>query len=129
MRLGRAPQTSTARLPLVTDNAETALMAGSRQNPFAFAWTAQGKGVVAAYHKPVFFPKTDQVSVVGDSNIVLRGSVRIAAFNVGKGARFRFQVRYRPCTPKSRLVSSGWSMSLPPKADICQRIEHVCFVP
>ena len=55
MRLGRAPQTSTARLPLVTDNAETALMAGSRQNPFAFAWTAQGKGVVAAYHKPVFF--------------------------------------------------------------------------
>jgi len=55
MRLGRAPQTSTARLPLVTDNAQTALMAGSRQNPFAFAWTAQGKGVVAAYHKPVFF--------------------------------------------------------------------------
>jgi hypothetical protein len=39
----------------VTDNAETALMAGSRQNSFAFAWTAQGKGVVAAYHKPVFF--------------------------------------------------------------------------
>src|SRR3984893_5202596 len=31
---------------------------------------------------------------------------------------------------KSRLVSSGWSLSaLPPKADIRQRIEHVCFVP
>jgi hypothetical protein len=31
---------------------------------------------------------------------------------------------------KSRLVSSGWSMSaLPPKADIRQRYEHVCFVP
>ena len=30
----------------------------------------------------------------------------------------------------SRLVSSGWSMSaLHPKADICRRIEHVCFVP
>jgi hypothetical protein len=28
------------------------------------------------------------------------------------------------------LVSSGWSLSaLPPKADIRQRIEHVCFVP
>jgi hypothetical protein len=28
------------------------------------------------------------------------------------------------------LVSSGWSMSgLLPKADIRQRIEHVCFVP
>jgi hypothetical protein len=38
--------------------------------------------------------------------------------------------RSRPCTRKSRLVSSGWSMSaLPPKADIRQRIEHVCFVP
>jgi hypothetical protein len=36
----------------------------------------------------------------------------------------------RPCTRKSRLVSSGWSMSaLPPKADIRQRIEHVRFVP
>ena len=36
----------------------------------------------------------------------------------------------RPCTHKSRLVSSGWSLSaLPPKADIRQRIEHVCFVP
>ena len=36
----------------------------------------------------------------------------------------------RPCTHKSRLVSSGWSMSaLPPKADIRQRIEHVGFVP
>jgi hypothetical protein len=36
----------------------------------------------------------------------------------------------RPCTHKSRLASSGWSMSaLPPKADIRQRIEHVCFVP
>ena len=36
----------------------------------------------------------------------------------------------RPCTHKSRLVSSGRSMSaLPPKADIRQRIEHVCFVP
>jgi hypothetical protein len=35
-----------------------------------------------------------------------------------------------PCTHKSRLVSSGWSMSaLPPKANIRQRIEHVCFVP
>ena len=35
----------------------------------------------------------------------------------------------RPCTHKSRLVSSGWSLSaLPPKADIRQRIEHVCFV-
>jgi hypothetical protein len=35
-----------------------------------------------------------------------------------------------PCTHKSRLVSSGWSLSaLPPKADIRQRIEHVCFVP
>jgi hypothetical protein len=33
-----------------------------------------------------------------------------------------------PCTHKSRLVSSGWSTSaLPPKADIRQRIEHVCF--
>ena len=31
---------------------------------------------------------------------------------------------------KSRLVSSGWSLSaLPPKADIRQRIEHVYFVP
>ena len=31
---------------------------------------------------------------------------------------------------KSRLVSSGWSLStLPPKAGIRQRIEHVCFVP
>ena len=36
----------------------------------------------------------------------------------------------RPCTHKSRLVSSGWSMSaLPPKADNRQAIEHVCFVP
>jgi hypothetical protein len=36
----------------------------------------------------------------------------------------------RPCIHKSRLVSSGSSMSaLPPKADIRQRIEHVCFVP
>ena len=36
----------------------------------------------------------------------------------------------RPCTHKSRLVGSGWSMSgLLPKADIRQRIEHVCFVP
>ena len=36
----------------------------------------------------------------------------------------------RPCTHKSRLVSSGWSLAaLPPKADIRQRIEHVCFVP
>src|SRR4029077_7033573 len=36
----------------------------------------------------------------------------------------------RPCTHKSRLVSSGWSKSpLPPKADIRQRIEYVCFVP
>jgi len=36
----------------------------------------------------------------------------------------------RACTHKSRLVSSGLSMSaLPPKADICQRIEHVGFVP
>ena len=36
----------------------------------------------------------------------------------------------RACTHKSRLVSSGWSLSaLPPKADIRQRIEHVCFVP
>jgi hypothetical protein len=27
-------------------------------------------------------------------------------------------------------VGSGWSLSaLPPKADIRQRIEHVCFVP
>ena len=35
-----------------------------------------------------------------------------------------------PCTHKSRLLSSGWSLSaLPPKADIRQRIEHVCFVP
>jgi hypothetical protein len=39
-------------------------------------------------------------------------------------------LRARPCTHKSRLVGSGWSMSaLPPKADIRQRIEHVCFVP
>jgi hypothetical protein len=31
---------------------------------------------------------------------------------------------------KAGSVSSGWSLSaLPPKADICQRIEHVCFVP
>ena len=31
--------------------------------------------------------------------------------------------RDRPCTHKSRLVSSGWSMSaFPPKADIRQRI-------
>ena len=38
--------------------------------------------------------------------------------------------RARPCTHKSRLVSSGWSVSaLPPEADIRQRIEHVCFVP
>src|SRR6476646_2803956 len=36
----------------------------------------------------------------------------------------------RPCTHKSRLVSSGWSMStLLPKADIHQRLEYVCFVP
>jgi hypothetical protein len=36
----------------------------------------------------------------------------------------------RPWTHKSRLVSSGWSMSaLPTKADIRQRIEYVCFVP
>jgi hypothetical protein len=29
-----------------------------------------------------------------------------------------------------RLVSSGWSMSaLPPKEDIRERIEYVCFVP
>ena len=36
----------------------------------------------------------------------------------------------RPCTHKSRLVSSGWSMSaLLPKTDIRQRFEHVCFVP
>ena len=39
-------------------------------------------------------------------------------------------VQIRPCTHKSRLVSSGWLMSaLPPKGDIHQRIEHVCFVP
>jgi hypothetical protein len=36
----------------------------------------------------------------------------------------------RPCTHKSRLEGSGWSLSaLPSKADIRQRIEHVCFVP
>ena len=38
--------------------------------------------------------------------------------------------RWPGCTHKSRLVSSGWSMSaLLPAADIRQRIEHVCFVP
>src|SRR5690348_16506502 len=36
----------------------------------------------------------------------------------------------RPCTHKSRLGSSGWSMStMPPIADIRRHIEHVCFVP
>ena len=36
----------------------------------------------------------------------------------------------RPCTHKSRLVSSGWSRSeLIRLADIRQRIEHVRFVP
>ena len=36
----------------------------------------------------------------------------------------------RPRTHKSKLISSGWSMSaLPPRADIRQRVEHVCFVP
>ena len=36
----------------------------------------------------------------------------------------------RPCTYKSRLVSSGWSRSaLPPEADIRRGIKHVCFVP
>jgi hypothetical protein len=39
-------------------------------------------------------------------------------------------VPLRPCTHKSRWVSSCWSLSaLPPEADIRQRIEHVCFVP
>ena len=43
---------------------------------------------------------------------------------------FEFGYLSRPCTHKSRLLSSGWSLSvLPPKADIRQRIEHVCFVP
>jgi hypothetical protein len=42
----------------------------------------------------------------------------------------RAEILTRPCTHKSRLVSSGWSMSaLPPEADIRQRIEHVCLVP
>ena len=37
---------------------------------------------------------------------------------------------FRPCTHKLRLVTSGWSMSgLLPKADMRQRIEHVCLVP
>jgi uncharacterized protein DUF5681 len=36
----------------------------------------------------------------------------------------------RASTHKWSLVKSGWSLSaLPPKAGICQRIEHVCFVP
>ena len=36
----------------------------------------------------------------------------------------------RPCTHKSRLVRSGWLMSaLPPKADIRERMQYVCFVP
>ena len=35
-----------------------------------------------------------------------------------------------PFRTLTSLVSSGWSLSaLPPKADIRQRIEHVCFVP
>jgi hypothetical protein len=35
-----------------------------------------------------------------------------------------------PASVPHGLVGSGWSMSaLPPKADIRQRIEHVCFVP
>jgi len=42
----------------------------------------------------------------------------------------RHAKRGRGLAHKSRLVSSGWSMSaLPPKADMRQRIEHVCFVP
>jgi hypothetical protein len=44
-------------------------------------------------------------------------------------SRFGVSLSSRPCTHKSRLVSC-WSMSaLAPKADIRQRIEHVCFVP
>jgi hypothetical protein len=36
----------------------------------------------------------------------------------------------RPCTHKSRLVRSGWSISaLPPKADIRECIQYVYFVP
>jgi hypothetical protein len=42
----------------------------------------------------------------------------------------RNRSRSRPCSHRSRLVSSGWSMSaLPPKADIRQRVQYVCFVP
>jgi hypothetical protein len=41
-----------------------------------------------------------------------------------------FKQLTRPCIQKSRLVSGGWSLSaFTPKADIRQRIEHVCFVP
>jgi hypothetical protein len=57
----------------------------------------------------------------------------VAADRGGKrGYRSRALPRVfsRPCTHKSRLVSSGWSMSaLPPKADIRERIQYVCFVP
>ena len=49
---------------------------------------------------------------------------------VANGAARKGAALLRPCTHKSRLVSSGWSLSaLPPKADIRQGIEHVCFVP
>jgi len=42
----------------------------------------------------------------------------------------RRSIEPRPCTHKLRLVPSAWSMSsLLPKADIPQRIEHVCLVP
>ena len=50
--------------------------------------------------------------------------------SLGRGGSLTRYALPRPCTHKSSLVSSGWSMSaLPPEADIRQRIEHVCFVP
>jgi hypothetical protein len=58
------------------------------------------------------------------------GRVAFRAWTTGMRPRLSAHYGSRPCTHKSRLVSSGWSLSaLPPKADIRQRIEHVCFVP
>jgi hypothetical protein len=54
------------------------------------------------------------------------GRVAFRAWTTGMRPRLSARYGSRPCTHKSRLVSSGWSLSaLPPKADIRQRIEQM----
>jgi hypothetical protein len=65
---------------------------------------------------------------VPDRNQLRRGSLHTAKVSAEKAVKPCEAAK--ACTHKSRLVGSGWSLSaLPPKADICQRIEHVYSVP